>query len=399
VEQGQLRLSVKLLGRRCIALDINEKAIELARRNLAFNVLAPQLKLTGDELDSSVYEPELLVGDARNLSFLEVNSVDLICAHPPYANIIHYTDGKEGDLSLLDVDDFLAAMRDVAEESFRVLKPGRQCAILIGDLRRKRHILPLGFELINVYLSAGFKLRELVIKRQHNCKTTGFWYKSSIEHNFLLLAHEYLPIFEKPVDARREYQAQVREVISKPLVLKKVPIISERMKTFQTTTVWVFPEEEFDRSLDSNVLARYGTGGDCLSVMLDSTGRRKGEVKPGRIKGEMGLLYIKSPGWSQWQSGFSVDEYLGKIEEIVNGLVSTMKDNGFVAIQTQDVRINGFIEQLAKRIVDLVDNQQLALKEIIVLVKESQGTLPDFNGYLKLTHQYLIIYEVKRERN
>jgi len=45
------------------------------------------------------YEPKLSVGDARNLSLLQDNSIDLICAHPPYANIIHYTDYKEGDLS------------------------------------------------------------------------------------------------------------------------------------------------------------------------------------------------------------------------------------------------------------------------------------------------------------
>jgi len=71
-------------------------------------------------------------------------------------------------------------MSKVARESFRVLKPGRQCAILIGDTRRNKHVIPLGFKLINVYLDAGFKLKELVIKRQHNCKTTGFWTERSV---------------------------------------------------------------------------------------------------------------------------------------------------------------------------------------------------------------------------
>ncbi|GAH66106.1 unnamed protein product [marine sediment metagenome] len=140
---------------------------------------SPQLALTEDEIHPQTYEPELSVGDARNLSLLPDNSMDLICAHPPYANIIHYTDSKEGDLSFLDIDDFLKEMSKVARESFRVLKLGRQCAILIGDMRRKKHVIPLGFKLINVYLDAGFKLRELVIKRQHNCKTTGFWYAVS----------------------------------------------------------------------------------------------------------------------------------------------------------------------------------------------------------------------------
>jgi DNA modification methylase len=173
---GTTAVESKLLGRRCIAFDINDKAIELAKENVNFNIDSQQLAFLDDQIHPQAYEPELSVDDARNLSFLQDNSIDLICAHPPYANIIHYTDSKEGDLSFLGIDEFLKEMAKVARNSFRVLKPGGQCAILIGDTRRRKHVIPLGFKLINVYLDAGFKLRELVIKRQHNCKTTGFWY-------------------------------------------------------------------------------------------------------------------------------------------------------------------------------------------------------------------------------
>ena len=178
---GTTAIECKLLGRRCIALDINDKAIEIAKRNTSFDIKNDQLFLLGEN-ECNTYEPELFVGDARDLSFLKNSSVDLICSHPPYANIIHYTNSKEGDLSFLDIDDFLVEMLKVAKESYRVLKPGRKCVILIGDLRRKKHVIPLGFKLIDVYLKAGFMLKELVIKRQHNCKTTGFWYKNSIKH-------------------------------------------------------------------------------------------------------------------------------------------------------------------------------------------------------------------------
>ncbi|GFP23204.1 hypothetical protein HKBW3S09_00671, partial [Candidatus Hakubella thermalkaliphila] len=192
---GTTAVECKLLGRSCIAFDINNKAIELAKKNVDFNALLQQLTFNDEKKHPQILEPELLVGDARDLSFLQIthaahrttshencvifkgdNSIDLICAHPPYANILHYTDSKEGDLSFFDIDGFLKEMAKVAKESFRALKPGRQCAILIGDTRRKKHVIPLGFKLINVYLDAGFKLSELVIKRQHNCKTTGFWY-------------------------------------------------------------------------------------------------------------------------------------------------------------------------------------------------------------------------------
>ena len=147
---GTTAVEAKLLGRKCIALDINDKAIELAKKNVHFHI-EQQLKLIGERDGLEIYEPKLLVGDARDLSFLSDNSVDLICAHPPYANIINYTDAKTGDISFLDIEEFLKEMSKVAKESFRVLKPGRQCAILIGDTRRKKHIIPLGFKLINVY--------------------------------------------------------------------------------------------------------------------------------------------------------------------------------------------------------------------------------------------------------
>lgn len=129
---GTTAVEAKLLGRRCIALDINDKAIEMASRNADFGVEAQQLTLIDKQTPPQIYEPELLVGDARDLSWLRNDSVDLICAHPPYANIIHYTDFKENDLSFLDIDDFLKEMAKVARESFRVLKPGRQCGMYIG---------------------------------------------------------------------------------------------------------------------------------------------------------------------------------------------------------------------------------------------------------------------------
>ena len=44
---------------------------------------------------------------------------------------------------------------------------------------------------------AGFTLKELIIKEQHNCKATGYWKTSSVKYNFLLIAHEYLFVFRK----------------------------------------------------------------------------------------------------------------------------------------------------------------------------------------------------------
>jgi DNA modification methylase len=185
VGAGTTLTETKLLGRKGIGIDINPNAIELARQRLDFE-------------KEGALEQEIRVGDARDLVGIEDESIDLICTHPPYANIIQYSDNVKDDLSHRDIDEFIEEMRKVAKESLRVLKKDRYCVILIGDTRRKKHMIPIGFRVMQVFLDAGFVLKEIVIKEQHNCKTTGFWYKNSIKYNFLLMAHEYLFVFRKP---------------------------------------------------------------------------------------------------------------------------------------------------------------------------------------------------------
>ena len=182
---GTTLVETKLLKRKGIGVDINPEAIEIAKENLRFN-------------KNIEYEPIVYNMDSRDLYEISDNSIDLICAHPPYANIIKYSDNIKGDLSLLDIDEFLVEISKVANELFRVLKRDKYCSILIGDTRRNKHMVPLGFYVMQEFIKAGFVLKENIIKEQHNCQATGFWYKKSIDYNFLLIAHEYLFVFRKP---------------------------------------------------------------------------------------------------------------------------------------------------------------------------------------------------------
>lgn len=180
---GTTAVEAKLTGRNFIGFDINPAAVELTQKKLDF------------EYNTSA-EIFVKLGDARKLE-LSDDSIDLICTHPPYADIINYSDGIDGDLSLLSIKPFLTEIGIVAEECYRVLKKDKFCAILMGDTRKKGMVQPLAFETMKLFELAGFKLKEIIIKEQHNCKATGFWKTNSIKYNFLLLAHEYLFVFKK----------------------------------------------------------------------------------------------------------------------------------------------------------------------------------------------------------
>lgn len=95
------------------------------------------------------------------------------------------------------VKDFLEEMKQVAAESYRVLKKDKFCAVLMGDTRKNGYMVPMSFEVMRIFEDAGFKLKELTIKEQHNCKATGYLKTNSVKYNFLLIAHEYLFVFRK----------------------------------------------------------------------------------------------------------------------------------------------------------------------------------------------------------
>jgi len=70
------------------------------------------------------------------------------------------------------LEEYLKEMKKVAEEAYRVLKPGKVCAILIGDTRKHKHYIPIAFRVMQAFLKAGFILKEDIIKLQWNMKTT-----------------------------------------------------------------------------------------------------------------------------------------------------------------------------------------------------------------------------------
>ena len=184
---GTTLVEAKLLNRDIIGVDVNDVALDRCREKVDF------------EHEGANGKVFIHKGDARNLDFVSDVSIDLICTHPPYADIIHYSENMDiaHDLSNFGVRDFLKEMESVAAESYRVLKKGKFCAVLMGDTRQKGHIIPMSFEVMKIFESAGFKTKEIIIKEQHNCKATGYWKTNSVKYNFLLIAHEYLFIFKK----------------------------------------------------------------------------------------------------------------------------------------------------------------------------------------------------------
>lgn len=186
VGSGTTMIEAKSLCRKGIAFDIHPEVVKLAKAACKF------------ESDKEFFDPEIKQGDACKIDSIADESVDLIATHPPYLNIIKYGEKDvDGDLSAIgSLTKFCDEIEKIAKECYRVLKPGKYCAILIGDTRRRRHYVPLAFSVMQRFLKAGFILKEDIIKVQHNCAATRYW--NSQERDFLLIMHEHLFVLRKP---------------------------------------------------------------------------------------------------------------------------------------------------------------------------------------------------------
>jgi DNA modification methylase len=84
---------------------------------------------------------DLHLGDARDLSMIDDESVDLVVTSPPYFNLKDYENGTGGEDQLGDIDDyeyFNEQVDQVWQNCYDKLVPGGRMCVVVGDVLRSR---------------------------------------------------------------------------------------------------------------------------------------------------------------------------------------------------------------------------------------------------------------------
>ena len=144
------------------------------------------------------YRDDIKQADARNLP-LDDKIADLIFIDSPYSDNIDYNKHPDniGNISC-EKEEFFLELEKVAKEAYRILKPNKYIAWLIGDRwRKKSGFIPVGFKIYTI-LEKYFKPVDIIAVSRHNqTSNTPLWHERAKQHNFYLRGFKYLIIMQR----------------------------------------------------------------------------------------------------------------------------------------------------------------------------------------------------------
>lgn len=122
---------------------------------------------------------------------------DFVWIHPPYWNIIRYSEHKDDLSSFGDYAMFRDALRLCLLRCSMALNSGGRLAVLIGDVRRGGRYVPIVRDILSWEGELG-ELRSVIIKAEHKCRSDNVSYARMEDPR---IQHEYCVLFKKPVAA------------------------------------------------------------------------------------------------------------------------------------------------------------------------------------------------------
>lgn len=215
----------------------------------------------------------LFCKSSQEMEELPDNSIHLMVTSPPYNASKEYDD----DLSL---EEYLAMLQQVWQETYRVLVPGGRACINVANLGRKPYI-PLHTYIIEQCLQTGFLMRgEIIWNKASSASPSTAWGSwMSAANPVLRDVHEYILVFSKHTFSRRRGERE--DTIAREDFLEwtksvwNFPAVSAKKIGHPAP----FPEELPHRLIQlytfsgENVLDPFaGSGTTCLAALADGRG-------------------------------------------------------------------------------------------------------------------------------
>ena len=152
--------------------------------------------LGGLGLFESTSTIELFCKDNR-FCHLPNDSIDFTFTSPPYWDAEFYGEEPEQLGYRKTYEEFLEGLSKMVSEQFRVLKPGRFCALNVNDIRKNKQFFVFHSDVISICREIGFLSWDVLILIWGSPRSRIFVGQIT-KWRYLGKDHEYVLIFRKP---------------------------------------------------------------------------------------------------------------------------------------------------------------------------------------------------------
>ena len=128
--------------------------------------------------------------------------VQFVLLHPPYHNIVRFSDSPDDLSNCRDAGHFLERFLEVYANASPFLEPGRHLAVVIGDIYANSEWVPLQNMLTAKLLATGeLRLKSIIVKNMVNNRAKRnqekLWRYRALANGFYIFKHEYIVLFQK----------------------------------------------------------------------------------------------------------------------------------------------------------------------------------------------------------
>ncbi|MDR1725296.1 MAG: site-specific DNA-methyltransferase [Bacteroidales bacterium] len=194
---GTTLFECEKLNRQFIGFDINENIIKYVKGQMLDSKTAYQI----NECDV-VNEQNFNTAMQTSLSNLQKKNVQFVIAHPPYMDIVKFTDKAE-DLSLIsDLTSFVNKFVQVMNNALCYLDNKKYFGIVIGDVYKNSEVIPLAFYVLDaIKRNFKVKLKGIIVKNIEGNRgkigVNNIWKYRALKSDYFIFKHEYILVFKK----------------------------------------------------------------------------------------------------------------------------------------------------------------------------------------------------------
>lgn len=192
---GTTLIEGQRLGRNTVGIELQPQMVEYARH------------LVASEPNRHNVIIDVINDDSINVDYGTIlqkygtKSVQLVIMHPPYFDIIKFSNDPRDLSNAPSVEGFLEMMGKLVDKVTPILDKGRYLVLVIGDKYMKGDWIPLGFQTMNEIMQRGFSLKSIIVKNfddtsaKRNQKE--LWRYRALVGGFYIFKHEYIFLFKK----------------------------------------------------------------------------------------------------------------------------------------------------------------------------------------------------------